>query len=270
MNKQSLKDLINKDHLEEAINALLEITKNDPHLSDQVSLISGSYQSLKGQIRTGQLTYQEQSEKKAKIGGSLLSILKDLPDEDYEVTTSPPPKPSTPVRAITTQQSPYLRITLMAVAVLAAGLLIWWMMQVPPVSNEPNGGEADNNSEIILDPTPPKSNPVVVEPISPIFYGQWKNKNPNATTMIELNISKDDNNMVWVELISFSKRLGKYLATVQNKEHLVLPTFDYPPYATYTDANIHLNANGSLEMRFNATLHDQDNRVVSVTDNFSK
>jgi hypothetical protein len=263
MTKQKLKNLVATGRLEQAIKALLEATANDPHLHGQVIVISGNYNALKRLSGASQTSFPDATQKRAEITGGLLGVIDELPDDEpvKTQTTAIPEMPALP----------YWKWALGVMVIVVAGLLVWLLLRTPP------GDGAKDNSDpvtqmdpIASEPPKPQAQPVVEEPVSIDFYGAWKNLNEFANTMKTLTISKDDNNQVRVEVVSVSAELGNLKAQVIDKNHLVLAPFKYSNYATYQDANIYLQENGTLKMVFTAVLHDQNDRRVPVEDHFSK
>ena len=73
--KNELKNLIGKDELDTAMNKMLELTKNNPRLSNEIIHHKGSYNNLNQGIRLGIYAQEEVNIKKNSIRRSLLAVI---------------------------------------------------------------------------------------------------------------------------------------------------------------------------------------------------
>lgn len=100
MDKNYIIELIQQNRLQEAIKAIEKASKGS-HLHNQVIMLSSSYAEYTELNRSATEDFETLQLQRAKITNRLLSVLDEIPPEDLEKVTLPPPSQatSTPSRA---------------------------------------------------------------------------------------------------------------------------------------------------------------------------
>lgn len=98
MSKEDLRKMIINNQWKEVFKALHEITWPDSVLSQEVGIIETTFNDFKRKENTGQLSHQEQTQRKSQLASSLLSIVDQLQDDGtitQKVEASPKTQQST-------------------------------------------------------------------------------------------------------------------------------------------------------------------------------